>query len=68
MLYEVITFSAEPAILERTKTLVREEMSRVYPQLQAMKAGLRDHSPGLVTRGEVRPTLRRRRAERNNFV
>ncbi len=41
-LYDVAHhFSAEPAILERTKTLVREEMGRVYPQLQAMKAGLR---------------------------
>ncbi len=40
-LYDVAQrFSAEPAILARTKELVREEMQRVYPQLQAMKPAL----------------------------
>jgi nitrogenase molybdenum-cofactor synthesis protein NifE len=40
-LYDVAQrFSAEPTILARTKELVREEMQRVYPQLQTMKPAL----------------------------
>jgi nitrogenase molybdenum-cofactor synthesis protein NifE len=48
-LYDVAQrFSAEPAILARTKELVREEMQRVYPQLQAMKPALSGKEGGYL--------------------
>jgi nitrogenase molybdenum-cofactor synthesis protein NifE len=51
-LYDVAHhFSRNPDILNRTKALVREEVARVYPQLQTMKADLRGKKAAVYVGG-----------------
>ena len=50
-LYEVADFFGDETILEKTKTLVREEVGRIMPELHAIRKDLEGKKAGVYTGG-----------------
>lgn len=50
-LYEVADFFKDPTILEKTQTLIHQEISQIMPQLQAIRNDLKGKKAGVYTGG-----------------